>query len=435
MNILVIGSGGREHTLVWKLKQSSKAEKIFCIPGNAGIAELAECANIDIADFKSLIEFAKKNNIGLTVVGPEVPLVEGIVDEFEKEGLRIFGPSKEAAQLEGSKVFTKDFLKKYFIPTAEYEVFDNKKDAFAYVQQKDVPIVIKADGLAAGKGVYVCDSLESADKALVDIFDDKIFKQAGHKVVVEECLVGQEASILVFCDGRHGLMMKPSQDHKRIYDNDEGPNTGGMGTYCPASVVTPELEMEIEHEIVIPTLHGMNKEMIPFKGMLFIGIMLTDKGPKVLEYNVRFGDPETQVVLPLLKNDLVEVMEACIDGTLKNIKLQWDDGACVCVVLASGGYPGKYEKGKVISFDPSLKDDKDIIIFHAGTFYEGRGTKDEGREMKDEGREIVTSGGRVLGVTAKGKDIKDAIDKAYKAVNKIKFDGMYYRKDIGKKAL
>ena len=421
MKILVIGAGGREHALVWKIKQSKRVEKIYCAPGNTGISELAECVDIKADDINKLVLFAKENKIDLTVVGPEVPLVLGIVDEFEKHGLKIFGPSKEASQLEGSKVFSKEFLKKYYIPSAEFEAFTDKKNAEVYAEKVGVPIVIKADGLAAGKGVYVCKTEDEVAGALKDIFDDGIFGDAGAEVIIEECLEGEEASILVFSDGEYSLMMEASQDHKRVFDNDEGPNTGGMGAYCPAPVITKELELQIRDEIIIPTIYGMKKDGIPYKGILYAGIMVTKKGPMVLEFNVRFGDPETQVVLPRLENDIIDVMEACIDGTLKQTELSWNYGACVCVVLASKGYPGKYEKGAKIEFDEKLQEKDDIIIFHAGTC------------KKEE--DIVTAGGRVLGVVALGDNIKDTIDKVYKAVDLVKCDNLFYRKDIASKAL
>lgn len=421
MKVLVIGSGGREHTIVWKLKQSPQVSEIFCAPGNAGIAEIATCVDIKANDIEGLLAWVKDNTIDLTVVGPEEPLVLGIVDAFESEGLRIFGPYKDAAQLEGSKAYMKQFLKKYFIPTAGYETFLDKDTAWAYIQKKGIPIVIKTDGLAAGKGVFVCMSLNEVEKAFQTIFDEKAFGDAGNLVVVEEFMEGEETSILAFCDGDNALIMDASQDHKRAFDNDEGPNTGGMGAYCPAPVVTKELYAEIHNKIIIPTLDGMKCEGVPYKGILYAGLMLTNEGPKVVEYNVRFGDPETQVVLPRLKTDMIDVMQSCIDGSVLDHHLEWDERVAVCVVLASEGYPSSYKKGKAVTASDALKNDDDAIVFHAGTI------------MKD--GQCVTAGGRVLGVTAYGDTIQEAIDKAYQSVNAVNFKGMFYRKDIGRRAM
>ncbi len=422
MKVLVTGSGGREHTLVWKLSKSPEVEKIYCAPGNAGIAELAECVPIGAEDIRAQLEFAKKENIGLTLVGPEAPLVEGVVDLFEENGLRVFGPSKEAAQLEGSKSFAKYIMKKYGIPTAEYEVFEEYESALAYVEKKGAPIVVKADGLAAGKGAIVCPDMESARTALKEILVDGVFKEAGAKVVVEEFMQGEEASMLAFTDSKTIISMASAQDHKPAYDNDEGPNTGGMGAYSPAPVVDAEMEERIYKEVLEPTVRGMMEEGIPYKGLLYAGLMITDQGPKVVEFNCRFGDPEIQAVMPRMKTDLVAVAGACIDGTLDKIELEWSQGAAVCVVKASGGYPKSYEKGKVISGLEDVKDDPDVIIFHAGT-------------KADDAGNIVTAGGRVLGITGLGVDIPSAIKKAYEANNKVRFDGVYFRTDIGAKGL
>ncbi len=421
MKVLVVGSGGREHTLAWMLRQSEQVTELYCAPGNAGMAEISACVDIAANDIPALTEWALIHQIDLTVVGPEDPLVAGLVDVFESKGLRVFGPHKDAAKLEGSKAYMKDFLKKYFIPTAAYETFESKEEAWVYVQQQGAPIVVKTDGLAAGKGAFVCMTMDEAEQALSTIFDDKAFGSSGDRVVVEEFMEGEEVSILAFCDGDHALIMDASQDHKRIFDNNEGPNTGGMGAYCPALVVTDELYAQIRDKIIIPTLDGMKHEGAPYKGILYAGLMITSEGPKVVEYNVRLGDPETQVVLPRLKSDLVNVMQACIDGHVLDYRLEWDERVAVCVVLVSEGYPGSYPKGKVIHIDASLKDNPDVLIFHAGT------------ASKD--CVCSTSGGRVLGVTAYGANIKEAIDTVYQAIPKIQFEGMHYRKDIGYRAV
>jgi phosphoribosylamine--glycine ligase len=419
MKILVIGSGGREHALCWKIKQSPKAAKLYCAPGNGGISALAECVNIKADDIAGLLKFAKENQVDLTVVGPEVPLVLGIVDLFEGEGLRIFGPSKAAARLEGSKVYAKSFMKRWEIPTANYAAFTDLKPALAGLKDFILPVVVKADGLAAGKGVIICQTLEEAEAALKTIMAERVFKDAGKKVVIEEFLVGEEASILAVADGKDFLILESSQDHKRIFDNDEGPNTGGMGAYSPAPVVTPARMEEIAAKVIKPVIDGMADEEAPFKGILYAGIMVTADGPKVLEFNTRFGDPETQAVLPRLKSDLVEVMLAACEGRLAGLKLEWDPQPCVCVVMAAGGYPGDYSTGQAISGLDSVSDG--AVVFHAGT--------------KKDGAQIVTSGGRVLGVTSLGDNIAVAIQSAYAVVEKISFDGCQYRKDIGKKAL
>jgi phosphoribosylamine--glycine ligase len=419
MKILVIGSGGREHALVWKLKQSPRVSEIFCAPGNGGIAGLASCVDIKADDVPGLLKFAKDNKIGLTVVGPEIPLVAGVVDTFEKHGLKIFGPSKAAARLEGSKVFAKDFMVKYHVPTAKYLSFDTLEAAVAGLNEFTLPVVVKADGLAAGKGVIICVTKAEAKLALSEIMIQKVFKDAGAKVVIEEFLVGEEASILAVADGKDFVILESSQDHKRIFDDDKGPNTGGMGAYSPAPVVTPALMKKIALQVIKPVIDGMKKEGAPFKGILYAGIMVTKQGPKVLEFNTRFGDPETQAVLPRLKSDLLEVMLASVEGGLRKMKLQWEKRPCVCVVMAAGGYPGDYATGKVITGFEKVS--SEAVVFHAGT--------------RQDGDFIVTSGGRVLGVTALGQDIKDAIKNVYADVGKISFDGVQYRQDIGKKAL
>lgn len=419
MKILVIGSGGREHALVWKLKQSPRATEIFCAPGNGGIAGLARCVDIKADDVGGLLKFAQENKVALTVVGPEVPLVKGVVDAFEKEGLRVFGPSKAAAVLEGSKVFAKDFMRKYHVPTAKYLSCDTLASALEGLQGFTLPVVVKADGLAAGKGVIICATKAEAEAALREIMDRKIFKDAGARVVVEEFLAGEEASILAIADGKDFIILESSQDHKRIFDDDKGPNTGGMGAYSPAPVVTPALMEQIAAEVIRPVIDGMKQEGAPFKGILYAGIMVTQEGPKVLEFNTRFGDPETQAVLPRLKSDLVELMLASVEGRLAKVKLEWDRRPCVCVVMAAEGYPGDYPTGKVITGLERVS--PDAVVFHAGT--------------RRDGDFIVTSGGRVLGVTALGKDIADAIKNVYAATARLSFDGMQYRRDIGKKAL
>lgn len=421
MKVLVIGSGGREHVLCWKIKQSSKVSKVYCAPGNGGIANVAECVNIDALDASALIDFAKQKKIDLTVVGPEAPLVEGIVDLFQKENLRIFGPRKLAAQLEGSKVFAKEFMKKWKIPTALFNSFSNLKEAHGYLNKASLPLVVKADGLAAGKGVFVCATRSEAQDALKQIMEQKIFDEAGSKVVIEECLKGKEVSILAISDGTNYIMLEPSQDHKRVFDDDVGPNTGGMGAYSPTPVVTKSLLRQIERNVIEPSIRGMREEGTPFVGVLYAGLMITEDGPRVLEFNVRFGDPETQVVLPRLKSDLVEAMLAACQGELDKVRLEWDTKACVCVVMCSGGYPGKYEKGKEIFGLAEVESLKDTFVFHAGT--------------KKEGTKLVTSGGRVLGVTSLGDNIEEAIRKAYESVDKIKFDRCFFRRDIATKAL
>jgi len=419
MKILVVGGGGREAALCWKIKQSKHCTKLFCAPGNAGIAELAEL--VPANKVPDLLAFVKKEGIDLTVVGPELHLVDGIADVFEKEGLKIFGPSKKAAQIEGSKIFSKKIMKKYGIPTAYYEEFDKSAAALDFIRDKKFPVVIKADGLAAGKGVIIAVNYEEAEKAIKEILDEKLFGEAGKKIIVEEFLDGEEASILCFTDGKTIVPMESSQDHKRIFDGDKGPNTGGMGAYSPAPVVTEGLLTEVQRTILDPSIAAMEKEGCLYKGVLYVGLMITKDGPKVLEYNARFGDPETQAVLPRMKTDLVDVMLAVIEGTLKKISIEWNKRASACVVLASGGYPGKYESGLSIEGLDKAAGMKDTYVFHAGTSVAGC--------------DIVTSGGRVLGVTSLGGSIKEAVDNAYAAVSKITFKGMHYRKDIGARAI
>jgi len=421
MKVLVIGSGGREHTLVWKITQSPKVSKVYCAPGNAGISRLAQCVNIDTDSIEKLIDFAKKEKIDLTVVGPELPLSQGIVNEFNKQGLRIFGPSKEATEIESSKVFSKYLMKKYNISTANYQVFQNSEKAFEYIKQQTFPLVIKADGLAAGKGVFIVENLAEARDALNALMEEKKFGEAGRQVIIEEFLEGEEVSILAFCDGKTVVPMVSSQDHKKIFNNDQGPNTGGMGAYSPVPFYPDELEKRVLEEILKPTIKGLQREGKEYKGVLYAGLILTKEGPKVLEFNARFGDPETQVILPRLKTDLIDIFNAVIDSTLHEINIEWEDNAAVCVVVASRGYPGKYQKGKVISGLERLEKMKDIIAFHAGT------------KFQDD--QVITSGGRVLGITAWDDTIFKAKERAYKGVKEIYFEDMYYRKDIADKGI
>lgn len=420
VQVLVIGGGGREHALTWKASQSASVEKVYCVPGNPGIAQIAECAKLDISDNEALVSFAQEHKIDLTIVGPEVPLANGIVDAFRSQGLAIFGPTQAAAQIEGSKSFAKDLMKKYHIPTAKFEVFTEAEAAKAYIVEQGAPIVIKADGLAAGKGVVVAMTLDEALEAVDMMMCDNAFGNAGAQVVIEEFLSGEEASILTFCDGTTIVPMISSQDHKRAYDNDEGPNTGGMGTYAPAPVVTADILARVQKEILEPTVAAMKAEGMPYTGCLYAGLMITEDGPKVIEFNARFGDPETQVVLPLLDSDIVEVMMACVNGNLADLDIQWKNDAAVCVVMAAGGYPQSYNKGDVITgLDTAAQ--QGAIVFHAGT-------------AKD-GDNIVTNGGRVLGVTALGSDIQQAVDNAYRAVKAIHFDNVHYRNDIAYRAI
>lgn len=421
MKILVIGNGGREHALVWKLRQADANHQVYCAPGNAGIAGLATCVDIAASDIPGLLDFAQKEQIELTIVGPEAPLVAGIVDIFEAEGLRIFGPSKNAAMLEGSKVFTKDFLKKYQIPTARYRAFSEVEAAKRYLDFMEFPCVLKADGLAAGKGVIIAASRPEAEQAIDLIMRDRAFGAAGEQLVIEECLKGEEVSFLAFTDGKTVLPLPSAQDHKAAFDGDQGPNTGGMGAYSPAPVFTPELEQKVMDEIMLPTVRGMASEGRPYKGILYAGLMLTGDGAQVLEFNCRFGDPECQPLLMRLESDLVDLCERCIDGTLDRAELAIDPRPAVCVVMASAGYPGKYETGKEISGLDRAADLDRVEIFHAGTkLAEGK---------------TVTDGGRVLGVTATGETIQEAVKSAYQAAGLITWEGSWYRKDIAYRAL
>ena len=418
MKVLVVGSGGREHALVWKLAQSPLVEKVYCAPGNDGMKE-AQLVNIKADDLNALAEFAQKEAIDLTVVGPEVPLTMGIVDLFQEKGLKIFGPSKAAAEIEGSKAFAKDLMAKYDIPTAAYGVFTESDKAIQFAQKIGVPCVVKADGLAAGKGVLICEKMEDAENAIKDILVDNKFGSAGSRVVVEEFLEGQEVSVLAFADGEHIVPMVSAQDHKRIFDNDKGLNTGGMGAYSPAPIYTDDVRAVVEKEVLAKTLEAMKKEGRDFSGVLYAGLMLTKDGPKVLEFNARFGDPETQAVLPRLESDLAEIMLAVCDKKLDQMEIKWSDNPCVCVVLASGGYPETSEKGKVITGLEKAADN--ALVFHAAT------------KLVDGAYQ--TNGGRVLGISAQDETIVRAITKAYKAVSEISFENMQYRTDIGKKAI
>lgn len=419
MKVMVVGGGGREHTLVWKIKQSPLVKKIYCAPGNAGIERIAVCINIPAEDIEALAEFALNEKIDLTVVGPEAPLTLGIVDEFEKRGLKVFGPSKKAAEIEGSKVFAKELMERYGIPTAHYRVFDDPIEAGEYIKDKGAPVVVKADGLAAGKGVIVALTEDEALDGVKRIMKDREFGRAGDRIVVEEYLEGPEVSILAFTDGNTVIPMVSAQDHKRVYDNDRGPNTGGMGAFAPSPVYTPDIARVVEKEILKKAVDAMKRENRPYKGVLYAGLMITSKGPKVLEFNCRFGDPETQAVLPLLESDLVPVMQAVIDSRLDEAEIRWKDKKAVCVIMASGGYPRKYEKGFKITGIEEAEKIEGITVFHAGT--------------AKEGDSIVTAGGRVLGVTALGDNLDSAARLAYKGVEKISFKGAHYRKDIGRK--
>jgi len=421
-NILVVGSGGREHALCWKFAQSPRAGRVYCAPGNAGIAMHAQCVPIKASDMEGLAEFARNNSVDITIVGPEAPLADGIVDLFQKKGLTVFGPEKKAAEIEASKVFTKDLLTKYGIPTAKYRVFTKPDEAMEFVRNETgVPVVIKADGLAAGKGVILCFTMKEAEEAIELVLTKKAFGDAGNRLIVEEFLQGEEASFMAITDGKTVLPLATSQDHKAVFDDDQGPNTGGMGAYSPAPVVTPELFDSVMDEIMRPTVEAMEKEGRTYKGVLYAGLIIKQGMPKVLEFNCRFGDPEAQPILMRMRTDLIDVVEAAIEGRLDGMELEWDSRAAVCVVLASDGYPGSYETGKKIIGLDEVEKMKDIMVFHAGT--------------KLEDGQFVTAGGRVLGVTALGDTIQDAIDRAYEAVSKIKWDGMHYRRDIGKKAL
>ncbi|RZS92137.1 phosphoribosylamine--glycine ligase [Cuneatibacter caecimuris] len=419
MKVLIVGSGGREHAIAWKVAQSPRVEKIYCAPGNAGIAEFAECVPIGAMEFDKLTAFAKENEIGLTVIGMDDPLVGGVVDAFEAEGLRVFGPRKNAAVLEGSKAFSKELMKKYGIPTAAYETFDDPEKALEYLETAKMPIVLKADGLALGKGVLICGNLEEAREGVRTLMLDKQFGSAGNTIVIEEFMTGREVSVLSFVDGNTVRIMTSAQDHKRAKDGDQGLNTGGMGTFSPSPFYTPEVDLFCREHIYQATVDAMKAEGRPFQGVIFFGLMLTEEGPKVLEYNARFGDPETQVVLPRMKNDIVDVFEACVDGTLDQIELEFEDNAAVCVVLASDGYPEHYEKGLPISGLENFQSQDGYYVFHAGTRFAEDG-------------QIVTNGGRVLGVTAKGTDLRQARANAYAATEWVQFDNKYKRNDIGK---
>ena len=419
MKILIVGSGGREHAIAMSVAKSSRAEKIYCAPGNAGIGQIAQCVPIGAMEFEKLAAFAKENAIDLTIIGMDDPLVGGIVDVFEAEGLRVFGPSRAAAILEGSKAFSKDLMKKYRIPTAAYETFDDPEKALAYLETAKMPIVLKADGLALGKGVLICNTLEEARDGVKEIMMDKKFGSAGNHMVIEEFMTGREVSVLSFVDGKTIKIMSSAQDHKRAKDGDQGLNTGGMGTFSPSPFYTKEVDEFCHKYIFQATVDAMAAEGRPFKGIIFFGLMLTEDGPKVLEYNARFGDPEAQVVLPRMKNDVIDVMEACIDGTLDQIDLQFEYDAAVCVVLASDGYPVSYEKGFEIRGLEKFEDSDGYYCFHAGT-------------KLDENGKIVTNGGRVLGITAKGADLKEARANAYKATEWVEFENKYMRHDIGK---
>lgn len=421
MKVLVIGGGGREHALVWKLMQSPHVDKVYCAPGNAGISEIAECIDIKADNVDALLDFVKYNWIDLTVVGPEAPLTSGIVDTFVKEGRTIFGPDKAGAQLEGSKIFAKDFMLKHGIPTAEYKTFSSYIHAEEYVRLKGAPIVIKADGLAAGKGVIVAQTVDEAVDALRLIMKDRAFGDAGNKVIVEQCLNGEEASFMILTDGETVIPLATSQDHKQVFDGDKGPNTGGMGAYSPAPVVTDSLRDDIMKNVVDPIMKGLSRERMKFRGVIYAGIMVCDGKPYVLEFNVRFGDPEAQPILSRLDSDFFDLLKATAEGRLNEIEVRWKDKSSVCVVLAAEGYPGPYKKGIKISGLDAFRNSKDVVVFHAGTSFKNG--------------EVVTSGGRVLGVTALGRDIKAARDNAYRAIEKIHFEGMHYRKDIGDKAI
>lgn len=421
--VLIIGQGGREHALVWKIAQSPLVEKIYAAPGNPGIANLAECIDISVEDIDSLVKFAKNNAIDLTVVGPEVPLILGIVDEFKKEGLKIFGPTREAAQLEGSKVFTKNLLKKYNIPTADYQVFTDVASARDYINNNmtaDKKLVIKADGLAAGKGVVIASSKDEAHQAIDSMLLDKVFGDAGNKIVIEEYLEGEEVSVFAISDGHDYIILISAQDHKTVFDNDEGPNTGGMGAYVNPPIYNDlNIQKDVENKIIGPVVDAMRQEGTPYTGVLYAGLMVTASGPKVLEFNARFGDPETQAIMPMIASDIVELFEKTCDGKLKDYQVELYDGSCVCVVLSSKGYPGSYEKGLPIEGLDNISNN--TIIFHAGT------------AVKD--GKLVTNGGRVLGVVCKGANLKEAINNVYGQIELIKFDGMHYRTDIGRKGI
>lgn len=417
MKVLVVGSGGREHALVWKIVQSPKIEKVYCAPGNGGISAIAECVPIKAMDIDGVINFSKEKEIDMVVVAPDDPLAAGMVDALENAGIRAFGPNKAAATIEGSKAFAKNLMKKYNIPTANYEVFENSADAISYLQNQQYPLVVKADGLALGKGVIIAQNFSEAKEAVESIMEDKVFGEAGNKVVIEEFLVGPEVSMLAFTDGKSIKTMVSSQDHKRALDNDQGLNTGGMGTFSPSRIYTEEIDSYCMEKIYKPTIEAMEKEGRKFKGVLYFGLIITKDGPKVLEYNARFGDPETQVVLPRLNTDIIDIFDAIIDERLDEVEISWNDNACVCVIMASGGYPKEYKTGYEISGLADAERDANVVVFHAGT--------------KREDGKYYTAGGRVLGVTAMESNLDEAIKKAYEGVGKIQFQNMHYRKDIG----
>jgi len=418
MKVLIIGGGGREHALVWKISSSPKVDKIFCAPGNAGISRIAECVSIRADDVQGLLSFVKHNKIDVTVVGPEAPLVLGISDAFRSEGLKIFGPSKAASKLEGSKAFSKNIMLKYNIPTAEAGVFTDYDNAIEYIRKKGTPIVIKADGLAAGKGVIVATNEKEAADAVKAMMIDMVYGDAGKMIIIEECLTGEEVSFLVFTDGRDIIPMPLSKDHKRVFDNDKGPNTGGMGAYSPVPTISDEMYLSIMDDIIVPVIEGLEREGYTYEGVLYTGLMITRDGPRVLEFNCRFGDPEAQPIIMRLSSDIMEIIEGVVGRRLGMVNVKWSDSASVCVVMASGGYPDKYRNGKIISGLNDVAGMDDVMVFHAGSAYNNEN--------------IVTAGGRVLGVTALGEDIGKAKEKAYEAVGKIYFDGMQYRKDIGR---
>ena len=418
MKVLIIGGGGREHALVWKISSSPKVDKIFCAPGNAGISRIAECVSIRADDVQGLLSFVKHNKIDVTVVGPEAPLVLGISDAFRSEGLKIFGPSKAASKLEGSKAFSKNIMLKYNIPTAEAGVFTDYDNAIEYIRKKGTPIVIKADGLAAGKGVIVATNEKEATDAVKAMMIDMVYGDAGKMIIIEECLTGEEASFLVFTDGRDIIPMPLSKDHKRVFDDDKGPNTGGMGAYSPVPGISDEMYLRIMDDIIVPVIEGLEREGYTYEGVLYTGLMITRDGPRVLEFNCRFGDPEAQPIIMRLSSDIMEIIEGVVGRRLGMVNVKWSDSASVCVVMASGGYPDKYRNGKIISGLNDVAGMDDVMVFHAGSAYNNEN--------------IVTAGGRVLGVTALGEDIGKAKEKAYEAVGKIYFDGMQYRKDIGR---
>jgi phosphoribosylamine--glycine ligase len=421
MRVLVVGSGGREHALVWKLSQSPEVSKLFCAPGNGGIGELAELVEVGTEDVEALADFAESKDVDLTVVGPESTLAKGVVDLFEKRGLRIFGPTRAAARLETSKAFSKHLMKKHQIPTGQFAVFDDAQAARAYVRQVGVPIVVKADGLCGGKGTIVANTLSEALGGIDLLMEDRIFKHAGERVVIEERLVGEEVSYMVITDGVNVLPLLPAQDHKRLLDGDRGPNTGGMGAYAPAPVVSGALAGRMMEQIILPTIRAMTTEGLSFRGVLYAGLMLTTDGPKVLEYNVRFGDPEIQAVLPLLASDLVPILDEAVEGRLQHTACQWDTGSCACVVVASAGYPGDFQIGKEITGLEPLKERREVLVFHAGT--------------KRQQERVVSWGGRVLNVCGRGPDLETALKHAYDALTRIRIEGMIYRKDIGYRAV